>query len=217
MIKKTILYIQLFCFSLLLVAGEENPVIAKRDTELWEGVAIDFKLAKRLKGNVAGQLRYNNNVTSLKANLSEIGIRYRLNKWLALRINYRLTNRARDIRHRFDINGQLRLKKHSFQVSLRLRLQKEFIKEVETGMVFRSRLRATFHRNKKICPFLGGELFLGAGDDPENRRQYRLSLGTIWQAQKKLGFTLYYHHQRELVPEQPEIRHIIGLQLDYSL
>jgi hypothetical protein len=218
--KRAVISILVFCAAFSLFSQER-----KRDTEFWEAFGVDITLSKIFKIYLEKQLRYENRFTNLEADLMEAGVRFRLNRTLAFRLNYRYVIRKNQKRFRFDVNGQLYFKWKLFKklkplrISLRTRVQREYIEDGifnDSELELRNRLELTIRLNKKIWPYLGSELFTGLGDNARDRHKLRLTLGTEWNVKKRVTIKFYYHYQTDTVPERSELTHIFGTKFNYS-
>ncbi len=213
--KKGIILLMVVICAGFYVFGEE----ADRDLEFWQGFGVDFKPANGFKLYLEKQLRYEDKFTNMESDLSEVGLRYKLNKFLRFRVNYRFVSRSGEKRNRFDGNVYLNLRWNAVKVSNRVRLQKEFIETLEgseSELEFRDRLRFTFTNSKRLQPFFGGEIFIGLGEGSDRRNKFRLTVGTDWEVRKRVTLTFFYHYQRDLEKDKPDISHILGLKFNYS-
>ena len=59
------------------------------DLELWTGGEVGFKLSKKFSGSIAGQVRFNDTLASIKKSLTEIGAHYKFGKRFSLKGIYR--------------------------------------------------------------------------------------------------------------------------------
>lgn len=191
------------------------------DVEFWQGVGIDFKPAKHFKLYLEKQLRYENKFTNTESDFYEIGLRYSFNKFLDFRVDYRFEYRpnSNEKRNRIDGNLYLTFKWKSFEFSNRSRLQQEYIDELgasDTELEFRNRVQLTLVADKKIQPFIGGEIFVGLGKDAEDQNKLRLTAGTDWNIKKRVTLSLFYHYQKFLDREKPKNTNVLGVKFNYS-
>ncbi|MDG0972707.1 MAG: hypothetical protein P8O07_00970 [Crocinitomicaceae bacterium] len=61
------------------------------DLELWTGGEVGFKLSKKFSGSIAGQVRFNDTLASIKKSLTKIGAHYIFGKRFRLKGIYRVT------------------------------------------------------------------------------------------------------------------------------
>ncbi|MCP4154835.1 MAG: DUF2490 domain-containing protein [bacterium] len=190
-----------------------------KDLEMWQAFGVSLKPAKGFKLYLEKELRYEDKLTNLDADLSEVGLRYTLSKLMAFRVNYRFVSLSGEKRNRIDGNVYLNFKLNNLTISNRTRLQQETIEtheEKETELAFRNRLRFQFIKSKKIRPFFGTELFVGLGEDGDKRNKLRLTVGTDWKVRKRVTLSLFYHFQRDLDKNDPDTSNIVGIKFNYS-
>jgi opacity protein-like surface antigen len=196
-------------------------LVFSADVEFWQSVGVDFKPAKNFKLYLEKQLRYENKFTNTESDLYEVGLRYRFNKFLDFRVNYRFEYRPNpnEKRNRIDGNLYLNFKWKTFEISNRCRLQQESINDLETSyseLEFRDRIRLTFRGSKKIRPYFGGEIFIGLGENGEDRNKLRLTAGTDWKLKKRVTLGLFYHYQTFLQSEKNKQINVFGMKFNYS-
>ena len=154
---------------------------------------------------------------SLKSTFSEIGIGYRLNRLTGFSVHYRLTARGTGIRHRFDADMQLNFKAGEYSISNRSRIQREYIENVRSIYWFRNRLKIKLCKSRNLLPFVAGEMFRPLATEPDDRREYRLTLGTDWKMKKRITARFFYHHHKVKKKNSSETIRIIGLKFNYSI
>jgi len=215
--KKTIVLCVVLIGFVMALPGEKDD----SNVEFWQSAVVDFKPAKGLKLYLEKQLRYENKFTYMESDLSEVGLRYRLNKLLDFRVNYRFIYRpmSNQKRNRLDANLYLNFSWNEFEISSRSRLQQEYIETLDSKdseLEFRNRLRITYRKNKKVRPFFGGEIFLGLGEEADDQNKFRLTAGTDWKVKKRVTLTLFYHYQEFLESTHSKQSHILGFKFNYS-
>ena len=60
------------------------------DNQLWTGASVGLKLNKNFSVNLTEQFRFDNNISSRKLDLTELGVKYKLNKHFSFAQNFRL-------------------------------------------------------------------------------------------------------------------------------
>jgi hypothetical protein len=216
--EKKIVAVFLLLASLLCTAEVNLDMPpAESDVELWQAFSLDFQLAKRVKFSLERQLRYDHQLTAFKSQLTEIGIRYKLAKFMAWQMNYRLTAKGHEVRHRLDGNIYFILKMKRFRISNRSRLQQEFISYQSSELLLRDRLQLGWQVGKKLFPYVGGEIFIGLSNSAKSENQYRLSAGMEYAVNKRIGLELFYYCEQDLVVEKDKTTHIFGGKFKYSL
>ncbi len=215
--KKRIVFCLMIFVFVVTVSGQTGDA----ETEFWQVVGVDFRPASGMKLYLEKQIRYEKKFTDLESDLMEIGLKYSLSKLMDIRVDYRFEYRpdSNQKRNRLDANLYLNFEWDTFDLSNRSRIQKEFIKTLEnkySELEFRDRIRLTFHASKKVFPYIGGEIFLGLGDDARERNKLRFTAGTDWRVTKRVTVTLFYHYQKFLEDTNSKRFNILGCKFNYS-
>lgn len=197
----------------------------QRETEFWEAFGLNITVNKIFKIYLEKQLRYEERFSNLEADFMEAGVRIRLKRFAAVRLNYRYTIRRTHKRYRFDGNLQFNFKVKAsgklkpLRISTRTRLQKEWIDNVldEREVELRNRVKMTYRLDKKIWPYMALEWFKGLGDNAGLLDKIRWTTGVEWNVKKRLMIRLYYHYQKDLVKNLTRISHIFGTKFAVSL
>lgn len=221
--KGIALALLLTCLAAAVWGQDTTPTI--RETGLWEAFGLNISVNKTFKIYLEKQLRYEKNFSNLEADFMEAGVRIRLKRFAAVRLNYRYTIRRTHKRYRFDGNLQFNFKLKPFKklkplrIATRTRIQKEWLDNVldEREVEFRNRLKMTYRVNKKIWPYFAVEWFKGLGDNAGILDKLRWTTGLEWRVRGRLSIRLYYHYQTDLVANLSRITHIFGTKFDVSL
>lgn len=193
--------------------------IQQSKVEYWEAFGIDIRVSKIFKIYMEKQLRYEDRFSDLRADIMEGGVRIKIAKSFFTRFNYRYTIQRDKRKYRFDANimGNIKLKK--FRLSLRSRIQKEFLEDgvfTSTLVEFRNKVVLSYKINKQFFPYLGGEFFLGLGENKGVTDKTRLSFGLEWNVKKRFRIKFFYHLQKDAVKELNKINNIFGVKFNYS-
>lgn len=186
------------------------------DTELWTSVQLKFNLKQGFRLYLEGQYRFDNDITAEKCKFAEIGVGYKIKKWINIRANYRLSDYPYETRNRFDINMTLSLKNKKFKLSNRFRLQDEIISGIDPLIFFRNKVKLELKVTKRVIPFIGAELLLSLKKIGRIEDRMRLTSGVRIKALKKLSLDLYYHYQQTLRSYNKDIDNIFVTKLSYS-
>ena len=166
--------LKLFRHSLVsfCIAGFFLPVQSSAqvdDIGLWFGATFQKQLTRHLEGSLMEEIRFNHDVTTVDAVISDAGLAYSFTKKLKGEFHYRFINSNQENyyskRHRlyFDISWKEKL--GIVSLTLRERLQEQYnnIYSSETGKIpvwtIRSKLAAKFDLNKKYTPYVSGEVY----------------------------------------------------------
>jgi hypothetical protein len=192
---------------------------AGEDVRFWQVFGIDLTPVKRFKLYIEKQLRYEGTLTDMESDISEVGLRYKVTKWLDLRVDYRFESQYREKRDRVDGNVILGWNWKGFSLSNRFRLQKEFIETLsreDAETVFRDRLLLTLRPKNRLRPFAGGEIFLGLGEDGKKLDKFRLMTGLEYDVNSRVTLSFFYIYQRDLGEKTNESWNVLGGRFRYS-
>jgi|WetSurMetagenome_2_1015567.scaffolds.fasta_scaffold30338_4 hypothetical protein len=211
--KKTVIVLGLLFAAGIGLCAAENAV------QFWQIFALDWKPAPGLTLEFEKQLRYEDTLVALESDISELGIKYKLQDWLSVATSYRFVALGDEKRNRFDGSLVLSWRGAGVQVANRARLQKEFINtraDSWSELVFRDRLRLTFLPDRKLRPFAGGEIFIGLDEAGKSENKFRLSSGLEFDLNQRVELSLFYHYQHDLGEKTNETFHIIAGRFCYT-
>lgn len=190
------------------------------DTELWTGGALNLRLSKAFRMEVEEQLRFKDTVSSLKNALTEIGLRYKLNKYFAFKGNTRWISRpGKKNRYRLSLDAYFRWSKKKFPLSASYRLR------FQNTHTFISRKNSTYLRNKIsldynlsriVDPFCSYELYYRFNAKNEFRVK-RFTFGMDWRLHKRMHLATFYRIQDKINIKVPERQNIFGFMLTYRI
>lgn len=211
--KKTIIACGLmFALTGALRCGDDT-------TQFWQSFSFDWRPIKGLKLELEKQLRYVDTFADVDSDITQIGVSYKVRKWLAVQADYRFTGMGDEKRHRLDGNLVLSWDWPTIGVSNRARLQHESVETLKNShseLVFRDRLRVTFLRDRNLQPFVGGEIFLGINEAGKSENKYRLTAGVDYLLSKRVTLSLFGHRQKDTGEKTNETAYIIAGGFNYS-
>jgi hypothetical protein len=181
---------------------------------LWTGASVEKKFNKSFSLNLNGQLRFTDQISTLKTYLGEAGVEYKLNKYFGGSIYYRYIGRRKYDKdtydyyyrpyHRFYANLTFDYKLTKWlKFDYRLRYQNQF-KDDESGLVnngsyLRHKVEFAYKNKSIFSPYVSVDVFylLGTGFD-----QIRCKTGVNTSLTKKHGVDLSVFVDRAVVGEQ---------------
>lgn len=189
------------------------------DSELWTGGTYKLGITKKVRFEFEEQFRFNNSISSYKNNFTELRVRYKFNKHIAVKGNIRHVIRYNDFnRRRFSIDAFYNWDKKSFPLRFQYRLRLQDSKEFQTGKktdYIRNKFSLEYNLTKLVDPFISYELYYMFNQKNEFRT-WRLTTGLNWKLNKQIDLSTYYRYQTEINVKKPQAQHIIGLMLTYS-
>ncbi len=198
------------CFSCLY--AQKAP-----DTELWTGGIFKLRINKAFRAELREQIRFNDNVSSFKSTFTQLGLRYRLNKSFAFKVNFRYIIRPKRDRLRFSADAYYNWSKKKFPLSAQYRLRFQNTLRPQSGnstTYLRNKVSVDYNLSKLIDPFLSYELYFRFNGKNEFR-VYRLTLGGKWRLNKRIDVSSFYRFQSDIFVKKPDREHIFGLIFSY--
>ena len=191
-----------------------------RDNELWTGATLKASFHKKWRGEIEQQARFNEDISEFKNTFTEIGIRYKLHKFVAVKAQYRYTIRN-DKNDRQRLSGDLLFnwKKKKFPLRFQYRMRFQDTKEVESQRKFtfiRNRGKIEYNLSKLVDPYFLTEFFYRFNERNEFRA-IRYSLGLEWRLSKEIDLATSFTSQREINVNSPGKENIFALRLSYTL
>ena len=198
------------------------------DFQFWPQVQLGYNLSDRFKLSLEEEVRFRENVSQVKKELTDLGITYKLNKALRFSINYRLEltfKNPDESTWRSGLYGDImfRQKMQRFQFDYRLRFQSariESFSEVYTlneWMINRHKVSLQYDiKGIPLIPKVEAEIFI-----PFSKHEalmingYRLWAGLAYAINKKNEISLRYGIEQEVNVADPWRAYILGI--GYSL
>jgi len=224
---KKLLYSYLLVLAYLLL---ELPTLAQQsDFQCWPSVQVNAEIIKRLRLQIEEEARFNENSSQISRQINDIGLTYRINKFIRTAIFYRLEADWKNVENyvwRRGVYGDLSLNYKAGRFSLGYRIRaasaKVEINEKQpllAGFTNRHKLSLEYDiKNSRFAPFVEGELFLNLGDQEKNDiTAYRAWIGCNYRFNKIHEIAVKYGIDQELNTTNPITAYIIALQYSINL
>lgn len=207
----------------------QGEYIEVRDLETWSSIHLKYKVNKKWKMALQGQLRMDNNSSEVSQYFGQFRAIYSPFKHFdfAGAIRYIKKNdntgniQGYEDHFRYQLDGIVKHKVNSFSFKYRFRYQNknEIGVDDDSKQYIRLKIGADYNIRKwKLDPEFSGELFNSIGTDNDNKLEgFRLTLGTSFKLHTSGKVGVYYRFEEELNTEFPKSRNIIGLKYIYTL
>lgn len=211
-------------FRFLLLAGcilciFGSDVYGQTDTKLWTAATFRVRFNKMIRISVEEQFRFNDTLSSFQGALSELGLRYCVNKRLSVKGGYRYfigNGSANSMRYTFDVSYRWRKKSVPVSFSYRFRFQNSRENSTGTNKTYlRNRFSVGYRLSKRINPYLSYGLYYRLNGKNEFRA-WRLTGGIDWSFSKRCVLTTFYRYSKEINVMLPEADRIIGVMFSYT-
>ena len=188
------------------------------DTELWSGGLFQFKLSGKFQIDIEEQMRFNQDVSKLQLEFTEVGLKYLLNKHFTFKGNYRfIAKPGKYNRNRLTADTYYKWKNITFPLSVNYRLRFQHTIENTTKKTFtyiRNELTLKYNLSKLPDPYLAYEVFYRF--NTINRiSTTRFYLGLQWKWTKKFGTTTFYCLQKNIIKSGK--KNIFGIMFTYKM
>ena len=224
MFSKTIFFILGFYFFTLPCFSQQS-----NDAGMWATLSLQHPLNKKISLVVDQEFRLKENYQRINLFYTNLGIDYKLNKYIKISPTYRAIQKKRlegtySYRHRLMLDVTVKKKLNKITIGERIRYQAEVQdfytskkgKLVEQFLRFKTDLK--YSVASKITPFISCEfryqIHAPRGDGPDYDKAFhrvRNVLGAEYEINKKNSFSLYYLYQTEFDISTPESIYILGL------
>lgn len=202
----------LFVVICYLFVNEKSSAQEIIGSGAWIGVDLKYKLSKKFDFNFCPQLRTVTSPPQFGSLLLEAGFDYDAAKNFSASAFYRFDLSSTSVQHRIyiDVAGQHKLSK-KFTTELRLRLQRQFEINNLPDNYLRPKLSVKYKLNKKISPFISGELFYHVYYKGNEFDNFRLQPGINWDLKNNMSLKTYYLLDYEFNVYAPGMQHIGGI------
>ena len=189
----------------------------QQDFNFWSSAALEYNISKKFRLNLEQQLRIDDNI-GFSSTFTQLGVRYRLHRFIRFGADYRFV--VRDGRNRHRISGDLffryRKKKFPLRFNYRMRFQRTYRFNNPRNFL-RNKLAISYNLSRLIDPFIAGELYYRIRNKPNEFQKYRLDFGLDWRLSKKSDLSTFYRLQNEINVNNPALDHVIGMGYSYTL
>ena len=230
MISKFILFSVGLLLLMLPCSAQQN-----NDAGMWATLSIQHPLSKKINFVIDQELRLKENYQRINLFYTNVGIDYKLNKFIKISPTYRAIQKKRlegtySYRHRLMLDVTVKKKLKKFTLSERVRYQAEVQdfntskkgKLTEQFLRFKTDLK--FTSTEKITPYVSCELryqiHAPRGDGPRYDNSFhriRNVLGIEYELNKKNSVNVYYLYQTEFNISTPESIYILGIAYTLTL
>jgi len=148
----------------------------------------------------------------LNSAISDLSLKYRINKFFKLATTYRLYVRPKLPNHAIYFSGYFNYEIKPIDFTYKLTYKKKFEEDNKTQEHIRNKITIEYKAAKWLKPFVAYELFYRfnykKGDRFDN---YRFYLGFNFKFNKDHEIQLYYLREEEINMKNPKRSNIIGI------
>jgi len=222
-----------FCILFLLllsVISFPKAMGQQNDFQCWPFLQLNLEVLKGLKVQVREEVRFRENSSLISRQINEIGLSYRINKYIKTALIYRIEADWKNPDEYGWRNGvyadvSLGYETGRFSIGYRLRMQSAKVdlndKQDQWFNGLRNRHKVTVEYDIKgipLVPFVEGEIFANlAGSNGSSLSAYRAWAGINYTLNKRHEIGLKYGIDQELNVPDPLRAYIIALGYTLNL
>ena len=188
------------------------------DNQSWTSVGFEKKLPYSFKLQFEQELRLDNQLSTFKQTFSEFSLSYSVFKGFKIELPFRYMTYKDKTKQRVSFSGSY---KYSFKpVSLkhRTKYQRTYEKGEIPDELIRNKFSIMYRLNKKIEPYVSGELFHLYNTENDQFDEYRVSLGVALDLPGKNSIKIFYIYKKEDITKSSlDDVNIFGLGYKYKL
>ncbi|HBF88526.1 MAG TPA: hypothetical protein DDX39_07785 [Bacteroidales bacterium] len=217
-----------FYITLVLLLSIVSSYSQVNDAGLWTNLFIEKKITPDFSIVFSEEFRLNENITELGSISSEIGVDYKINKYISITTCYRYKNKRHlddsyDNRNRFYADFTFRKKIKPIIIRLRTRLQSQFTDMYSSseGLIpqnyIREKLTFKLDLDKKISPWIYAESYIRlSNSEPLFIDKIRYSAGFEYAINRMHGIELFYLYQTEYNVKKPSSDFVFGVGYHFT-
>lgn len=219
-----------FVLFILITGFFEQAFCQQQDFQIWQTAKVNAELTKDFRIIVEEELRFRENASMMDRQINDLGVSYRINKYLRTALFFRLEadwKNADVYVWRQGLYGELafRIEPDRFTLSYRARIQSaktEIYREeaiLMGGFKHRHKISAEYNiKGLPLAPFAEGELFVacytGKGSEISGIRAWA---GMNYTPGKRHNLYLKYGTDRELSVADPLHTYALVIGYEYTL
>ena len=186
-------------------------VNAADDTELWNSVGLETELPYSLKLELEQSLRLEEQVSSFKQTFTETSISYDMNG-IKLFIPFRYAIFQDKIKKRISIGGSYKYNFKPISIKYRSKFQRTYEESETPKHITRNKFTLEYKINKKIKPYISGEISHLLNYNKYQYDAYRLSFGVNVDLPRKKRVKIFYLFKLEDITRSAQDKiNVIGV------
>ena len=188
------------------------------DNQSWTSVGFEKKLPYSFKLQFEQELRLEDQASTFKQTFSEFSLSYSVFKGFKIEIPFRYMTYKNKTKQRVSFSGSY---KYSFKpVSLkhRTKYQITYEKGEIPEELIRNKFSIMYRLNKKIEPYVSGELLHLYKTDQRPLDEYRVSFGVTVDLPRKKSIKIFYTYKKEdITKSSPDEINVFGLAYSFKI
>ena len=188
------------------------------DSESWASIGFETKLPYLLNLEFEQELRLKDQLATFKQTFSEVSLSYPVFDGFKIQVPFRYITYKDEIKQRLGFSASYKYNFKPVNLKHRTKYQRTYKKGEIPEELIRNKFSIMYRLNKKIEPYISGELFHLCNTENEKFDEYRVSLGVAVDLPGKNSIKIFYIYKKEDINEaSPDEVSIFGLGYNYKL
>ena len=194
-----------------------QTVYGKDDIESWNSVSLETQLFNQFEIGLEQGLRFKDELSSFKQTFTELTVSYDVFDAIKIFIPVRYAIFEDKTKHRLGLGGSYRYNFKNLTCKYRIKLQRTSEKSKSNEDLFRNKISIVYKMNKKIKPFISGELVHLEDLNEYNYDEHRLSLGVNLNPSKRKSLKIFYVYKLEDLTRSDQDRiNVFGIAYNFK-
>jgi predicted porin len=187
------------------------------DNQFWTSIGFEKKLPYSLKLEFEHELRFKDQLSTFNQTFSEVSLSYKVFDGLNINIPYRYAIFNDKIKQRLSFSGSYKYSFKPISLKYRARFQRTNEKEKNAKDLIRNKFTIEYKLDKKIEPYVSGELLHLYKTDQRQLDEYRVSFGVAVDLPRKKSIKIFYTYKKEdITKSSPDKINIFGLTYNFK-
>lgn len=201
---------------LTLFVISPQKIIAENDKELWNSIGIKTKLPNSFELELEQSLRFKDQMSSFKQTFTELSASYEIIDDLKLFIPIRYALFKDKEKKRLSIGGSYKYDYNLASFRYRIKLQRTHEDDELPTDLLRQKLSMEYKMNKKLRPFISGEVSHNYKLKKYQYDENRLSFGIGFNLSKSRKIKIFYVRKLEKITKSnPDLINVLGVGYDF--
>ena len=188
------------------------------DNESWTSIGFETKLPYSLNLEFEQGLRLKEQLSTFKQTFSEALLSYKVFDGLRIFIPFRYAIFEDKIKQRLSFGGSYKYNLKPVSLKHRTKFQRIYENGEFPDDLIRNKFSIKYRLNKKIEPYVSGELFHLYNTENDQLDQYRVSLGVAVDLPGKKSIKIFYIYEKEdITKSNPDVINVFGLGYNFKL
>ena len=182
------------------------------DNEFWTSITFEKKLPLSFKIELEQELRFKDQLSTFKQTFSEVSVSYKVFKGLSFNIPYRYIIFEDKIKQRLSLGGSYKFSLKPISFKTRTKFQRTYEDEEDQDDLIRNKMSIHYKWNKKIEPYVSGEIFHIHNTGKDQFDEYRFSFGLAVNLPRKNSIKIFYVFKKEdITKSNPGMINVFGV------